>query len=137
MVSIKRIKEIYGSVESFNKMVENLRGIISKMSLQERRDRLDKLHKHIIMYNELIRSCPHELQKVSESAWCRICGQYVGWWCPKSPDHLCYYYSESIDGDNNKVRLADGTLIDIPERHNPDHESDDWCIFCGLPYERL
>lgn len=27
----------------------------------------------------------------STSALCAVCGQYFGWWCPKSPDHLCRY----------------------------------------------
>ena len=24
-------------------------------------------------------------------AYCAVCGKDFGWWCPKSPDHLCHY----------------------------------------------
>jgi len=72
------------------------------------------------------------------SAWCELCGEDLGWYCPKSPDHACHYFSEG-----GKVKLAGGILVDIPEdckdedgSYNPNWETDDCCLFCGSPEER-
>jgi len=40
-------------------------------------------------------------------AYCIICRESLGWWCPKSPDHLCHY-----------------------------SKSDDDCDYCHMPAER-
>ena len=64
------------------------------------------------------------------SAQCK-CGKYHGWYCPKSPDHRCYYFTQA-----GKVLMKDGTLEDPPPEHDTDYESDDWCVFCGSPDER-
>lgn len=68
---------------------------------------------------------------MSVSANCQGCHQYFGWRCKKSPDGVCHYYSE--DG---KIELIDNTQVPTPEDHDPDYETDDCCIFCGMPDER-
>ena len=85
--------------------------------------------------------CPHEFRELtnkeikdkwmSEGAQCLICEGGFGWRCKKSPDSVCHYSSQ--DG---KVELLDGTKVDVPEGHDPKYESDDGCIFCGMPDER-
>lgn len=35
----------------------------------------------------------------STGAICAICGKNFGWWCPKSPDHLCHYSKSEDDCD--------------------------------------
>lgn len=44
----------------------------------------------------------------SDGAWCESCGLDMGWYCPKSPDHICQYEK----GDS------------------------DCCDFCEMPSER-
>jgi hypothetical protein len=113
---------------------------VSNMTPEERKQRLVELSEYVNEYYQILGTCPHQVKRGldSDSAICEICGRRTGWWCPKSPDNMCYYFSENINGIYiHKVRLADGTLVDVPEGHNPDNESDDWCIFCGLPNERI
>lgn len=67
------------------------------------------------------------------SAWCAICGNDLGHYCPESPDHACHYFTNN-DG---KIELSDGTIVDVPnEEHDPDYETDDDCLFCHAPQER-
>ncbi len=103
-------------------------------------------------YNEIILKCTHEkfrpLTKgeltdrwMSIGAYCQICGKDFGWRCKESPDSVCHYESDEMDtdGDGNSVygvELITEEYVDIPEGHNPDHENEDSCIFCGLPEER-
>ena len=66
-----------------------------------------------IALEDLISSCEHEhIKKNYDSAECNTCGEDFGWWCPKSPDHICDYEKE--DGEY------------------------DWdsCRYCGHPEER-
>lgn len=43
----------------------------------------------------------------STGAICLVCGKNFGWWCPKSPDHVCHY-----------------------------SETEDHCDYCGMSDER-
>ena len=57
-----------------------------------------------------------------------------GWYCPDSPDHQCYYYTEADEnGDRYITTINDEKVIVVS---NPDWETDDCCIFCGDPEER-
>ena len=96
---------------------------------------------------KLIDECPHTLNKFNKeaeddctSAVCEICGSLFGWYCPKSPDHACHYFSEEEDDGRHYVRLIDGTKCYLPDSYTKqkkhEDESDDWCIFCGQPEER-
>jgi hypothetical protein len=86
--------------------------------------------------NQIIRSCTHpKRRKVRyESCACAVCDKKLdGWWCDKSPDNVCHYFT-THDG---KVRLENGQLVDPPEGYTDfDDESYDWCIYCGSPEER-
>ena len=63
-------------------------------------------------------------------------GQYIGgWWCDKSPDNSCYYYSDEKDG-SRIVELCNGTEVALPKELDPEYETDDCCLFCGEPEER-
>lgn len=77
-------------------------------------------------------ACRHtDMQKVGEGVKCNQCGEWFGWYCPKSEDFVCHYESR-----DKKVTLIDGERVDVPEGHDPKNESDDYCIFCGSPQER-
>jgi len=86
-------------------------------------------------------SCTHELRELtqwelkdkwmSEGAHCLICGTLWGWRCKHSPDSVCHYSSHE-----GKVKMIDGTRVDVPNGHNPEYENEDECIFCGMPEER-
>lgn len=65
---------------------------------------------------------------------CRICQRSFGWYCPASPDHKCYYYSDDHRGKT--VTLMDGTVVELHNSYDPRYESDDWCLFCRQPDER-
>jgi len=60
------------------------------------------------------------------------------WYCEKSPDHRCYYYTDGkdeqgyyvLDINNNKIYIEGHTDKD------EEYESDDCCLFCGQPEER-
>lgn len=83
---------------------------------------------------ELMKSCKHVFRESAMkrgSAECMICGVDFGWYCKKSPDHVCHYESE--DG---QVELLDGTLVPVPEGHDASHENGDWCVFCNEPADR-
>jgi ribonuclease HI len=82
-------------------------------------------------YQKYRHLCQHHIVKKYDSVICDKCDEGFGWYCPDSPDHTCYYYS-----DEGNVTLIDGTLVPIPETHNSSYESDDYCIFCGSPDER-
>ena len=62
-------------------------------------------------------------------AFCGICDAYFGWRCP---DTLCHYFTI-----NGRVELIDQTKVDAPLGHDPNHETEDSCIYCGKPEERM
>jgi hypothetical protein len=71
-------------------------------SLLEEEDRIER------QIGKIKAACKvHTVRRSGDSAYCANCGEHLGWWCPKSPDHLCHY--------------------------PPD---DEWCRFCGDPTER-
>jgi len=84
--------------------------------------------------------CAHNniIKDNCEGAECKDCGKSFGWFCPESPDKECHYYTDSYD-EGLGVMLRNGEIIlakDLPSTWEENHESDDWCIFCGLPEER-
>ena len=115
------------------------------MTPEERKLQIDTLHNEIDSLEtklyELIDTCPHEIKdtmpRVRHPEWgtgsakCVICGSDFGWYCSKSPDHICYYFTN----DRGKVQLKNGTEVDV-EEHDKEYESDDDCLFCHLPDER-
>jgi len=64
-------------------------------------------------------------------AECEGCDVNFGWYCPDSPDHVCHYHT-----DEGKVELITGEQVDPPANHDSEHESSDWCLYCGHPDER-
>lgn len=84
--------------------------------------------------------CKHiNIKQEGDSQLCVACEEHTGnWWCPKSPDHHCYYYSHhaTYKEDRRVVFLQDGREFGLSKDHNKDNESEDWCIFCGQPDER-
>lgn len=79
----------------------------------------------------LLASCRHVIINDHDDALCAVCGASFGWHCPKSPDHVCHYWSR--DG---MIELLNKRRIPIPAGHRVEGESDNWCIFCGEPEER-
>lgn len=80
----------------------------------------------------LERQAPTIIIQRGESAINAVTGYHYGWYCPDSPDHLCYYTTNS----EGKIQLHDGTIVNAPEGHDPKYESYDFCIYCGDPEER-
>ncbi len=84
------------------------------------------------------------LRKGSPWTWkydyasCDVCKQSFGYRCPgkDSPDEVCHYFTEDQDG-KNMVLLSNGEYVEYTDpEHSPDHESDDYCLYCGSPQER-
>lgn len=91
--------------------------------------RLSKtIDEFIIQLKAAKSKCKH---KINKNGVCTRCGEDFGWWCPKSPDHVCHYYT--LD---DEVPLIDGRRARAPKKHNPFHETGDSCIYCGEPEER-
>jgi len=92
----------------------------------------DKIRLEMFYYS--VFPCKHEnLGRVRDSWGCLDCELFSGgWWCPKSPDNWCHYYSEEENG-KRVVFLAKGEKFFLPEKHIHQNESEDSCIFCGLP----
>ena len=120
---------------------------------QIRKNEIDAYHRtaaHILQeIRRLGETCQHELRELTDeeradkwmslSAICLCCGEKFGWRCKKSPDHVCHYHSVrdySTALGSQKVIMVDGTKVDVPEGHEPENESLNHCIFCGLPDER-
>jgi hypothetical protein len=99
------------------------------LSPQERKDRIEFLKKQL---DNLVRNCDHALLN---DGYCPTCKKHFGWGCDESPDKVCHYYSREEDG-NSFVRLIDGRKYQLKATHDPNDESEDWCIFCGHPDER-
>ena len=68
---------------------------------------------------------------MSAGAVCEICSKCWSWRCKESPDSVCHYYTE--DG---KIPLINGDSVDPEPDHDPQYETDDYCLFCGNPEER-
>ena len=64
---------------------------------------LQKLHAEL---HDVRKDCKHVAVKLGDSAVCDICGDQLGWWCPKGERHYC------------------------------DYPFSDKCVWCGAPEER-
>lgn len=125
-----------------------------KLKLQDSQTVLETAKENLRVLRE---TCPHQIvsnfDKYDPSVYCTICGEGFGWYCEKSPDHACHYFSEK--GDHDKIKLVDGTLVDNPAAtidpddvdyendtdpllnpYDASYENDDECLFCGAPDER-
>lgn len=124
--------------ERLAKIQEHQAAIQSELTPAER---LAKIQEHRDAITQLTNECRHVFKPLTQkeladkwmsvSAVCLGCGGYFGWRCKKSPDGACHYFSE--DG---KIELVDGTTVPVAEGHAPDYETDDVCLFCGMPDER-
>ena len=107
-------------------------------------DLIKKVKKTKAKRDAHLESCTHALSHDSDTlfgdgrVWCEICDKNFGWYCSKSPDQSCHYFTE-----DSKILLNDGTLVDVPrdeedvgEPYNDKWETDDSCLFCGAPDER-
>ena len=86
-----------------------------------------------MLVDELMRNCRHfvEPSQTATSARCAICGSRFRWYCPNSPDHACHYHSH-----NGLVLMINRFFEPVPEGHDAENESEEWCIYCGQPYEQ-
>ncbi len=106
---------------------------VKTLTSDERRDRLVELRMELA---ELECTCPHEIVRRCNSAICNICGQDFGWWCKVSPDHVCHYYTSTYEG-KSCVLLIDDTYYGFTPEKDPEYQTEDECLFCGQPKERL
>ena len=103
------------------------------MTNQERKERIAEIKDEL---SKLELECTHEITNDNDNARCTICDHEYGWYCPSSPDYSCYYFS-SRRKEQNVIDMLDGSeFIIVNPDHNPDLESEDQCLFCGLPQER-
>jgi hypothetical protein len=81
--------------------------------------------------NMLRNECKHKVTNSSTTAFCDICGETFGWFCPESPDKVCHCMAEC---EEDQLCLNDGTCITLSESQLS--VSYDDCVFCGQPDER-
>lgn len=97
---------------------------------------------HLDAIKKLKAECPHYFKQLtdkqladkwmSEGAYCTVCKKDFGWRCKVSPDGVCHYHTTVY----SKVILIDGRVVDPPADHDAKYETEDSCIFCGMPEER-
>lgn len=88
------------------------------MTENERKTRIYEIKLEINKLNAQLKELKHDCKcyehiiNKNDCAVCDVCGEYFGWWCPESPDHVCDYNQKdgSYDEDN--------------------------CRYCGDPEER-
>jgi len=107
--------------------------MVKTLTPDQRREKLVELRAVVA---ELECTCPHEIVNRCGQAICNICGQDFNWWCEDSPDHVCHYYSSAHDG-KVYVLLIDDSETDFQSTKDPEYESEDECLFCGQPRQRL
>ena len=86
----------------------------------------------------------HKIIKKGENGWtsarCSECGETFGWWCDKSPDKSCHYFTElngKVPSPNVCVKLINDVLFSMPDpNYDRRFETEDCCLFCGEPQER-
>lgn len=90
-------------IEKLQQQIRSLSAELGKTA-----SRCEKVGGHVIVPRDLEIDEKLKTDKwASTSASCLICGLDFGWWCPKSPDHICHY-----------------------------SKTDDSCDYCGMPNER-
>jgi hypothetical protein len=104
-------------------------------------ERKSRITHHQDELEKLLAECEHTLnilkpkdlddEWMSVGAHCTTCGASFGWRCKQSPDGVCHYYSE--DG---QIELINGNKIPVTPDHDSEYETDDCCLFCGMPDER-
>lgn len=74
---------------------------------------------------------------MSEGADCLICHRDYGWRCKNSPDGICHYFTQP---NGISVNLINGNIDNVQfkksDNYDPEYESYDWCVYCGMPEER-
>ena len=82
-------------------------------------------------FHQIMLACEHEFDEKVLTAICLHCGNDFGWYCPKSPDHVCHTQCEVCKG---VITLLNGDDVATP--FGDDEEGEETCIFCGSPDER-
>ena len=129
--------------------------ILTDEEQQLRRDitqaSIDKQTAHRLLMS-LKAKCTHvapnlilnKIFKEYDSQSCIICGTYMGHGCGKSPDRVCHYYTTEVNGQRG-VELFEGKFVPLKDilsegetedDYCMENETDDYCLFCGLPEER-
>lgn len=89
----------------------------------------------------LIADCPHSIERTSEgAAICIICKSHYRWYCSEAPDKICQWFSKTQAGYGMFwIVKLDETMFELEGYTKEQHknESEDSCIFCGLPEERI
>jgi hypothetical protein len=117
--------------------------------LQKERVMDERLHLPFTWYNEVVDSltdelfpisghvCKHEkLHGLAEDKFvsCQTCSENFGWYCPKSPDKQCHYYTFEFP-EGRGILLLNGEIMLRPDADQT-MESSDGCMFCHQPQER-
>lgn len=82
-------------------------------------------------FHQIMLVCEHEFDEKVLTAVCLHCGNDFGWYCPKSPDHVCHTQCEVLHGD---ITLINGEKV--ATICADDEEGEEQCIFCGEYDER-
>lgn len=91
-----------------------------------------------ILQKILYSLCSHNHPKINkdDTPHCSFCNAPLdGWFCSKSPDNICHYFSIKENGQCF-VELSNGKHFTLPQNHQKEYENDDECLFCGEPEER-
>ena len=129
----KEFKEKIKSLDARIKPLEDALNVV----LDEKKKMFDSCKHEVICDDCKKQICTCKSEWGSGGAECGICGVYVmGWYCAKSPDHLCYYNTEEDSNGNRYVELRDGNRVYMEKGYSNEDETDDDCLFCHHPDER-
>ena len=125
-MKLPNVQTLTEEQKSLKHMIDNTDHAIDKMASVRRKLALQCRH-------VLRPLTPEEIadQWMSVEAECLVCKTPFGWRCQDSPDGVCHYFSH--DG---LVKMIDGTMVPVPPDHNGKCETDDQCMWCGMPEER-
>lgn len=108
----KKLLDILLDVSKTEESILRLMIIRAKMKVREAQSELNKLIWECSRRGHVVTK-----REKSGGAYCAICRIPLGWWCPKSPDHLCHYPNEEGYEKYENVYWEN-------------------CVFCGEPNER-
>lgn len=124
------IQEGYPSNQANPLLINTLRDLCFDITLESQRIKLP----HKCKFKELSDKEKKD-NWLSVSAQCTKCNTCYGWRCLKSPDGVCHYFTNP---KGKKVELINGkdTKLFKTQDYDPEYESDDFCLYCGLPDDR-
>lgn len=119
----------YGSQESdIQRLADKWLVLFDPSTDEDLRNSIRSLLQLAKMFRKQCADGGHSVTIFGDSAKCTVCDDYLGWWCPKSPDHVCHigYHGQ------HEIKLLDGRVVEM----NQDDSLIGLCVFCEEPDER-